>query len=136
MLDETTTEHVEEDHRMIPSVGRIVHYQLSEGDVHAIHRQRALRSKVVAEATNVSALESELRKASFWEFGFGGNAVSEGDIYPALIVRTWGSFALEAAVQLQVFLDGGDTYWATSRQQTSHKDNSPEFGRWHQPVRV
>lgn len=66
------------------TLGRIVHYQLSETDV-AIIRDRRIASKTVA------------------------NSVWAGDIFPAIVVRTW-----DTSVQLQVFLDGNDTYWATS----------------------
>jgi hypothetical protein len=43
-----------------------------------------------------------------------GNQVTAGDVYPAMIVRVWGDTP-ESAVNLQVHLDGNDTYWATSR---------------------
>ena len=54
-----------------------------------------------------------------------GNEAKRGDTYPALIVRefTPGS----SVVNLQVFLDGNDTYWATSRGE-AEEPNSP--GRW------
>lgn len=68
-----------------PTVGRIVHYRLSESDV---------------------ALIAAKRKAG----GTFGNGVREGDTYPMLIVRVWNP----TLVQGQVFLDGPDTLWATS----------------------
>ncbi len=40
-----------------------------------------------------------------------GNPLSEGQTYPALIVRKWS----ENGANLQVFLDGPDQAWVTSR---------------------
>lgn len=41
-----------------------------------------------------------------------GNDAREGQVFPAVVVADWsgGSY-----VNLQVTLDGNDTYWATSR---------------------
>lgn len=91
---------------MAPTVGRIVHYTLAEYDVSAIRADRA---------------ENSLTQQ--------GNPVTAGDVYPAMVVRTWGSDEY-SAVQLQVFLDGNHTYWATSRS----KGNGPGF--WHWPPRA
>jgi hypothetical protein len=86
---------------MIPSVGRIVHYKLADGDVAAIN------------------------------FNSPGpkNHVVVGQILPAVIVRVWGETEASAC-NLQVFLDGSGTYWATSRQQ------GDDVGRWSVPERV
>jgi len=89
---------------MIPSIGRIVHYKLGPSDVDAINHQRAMH-------------------------GGSGNSVAVGQVYPAMIVRTWGD-SPESLVQLQVFLDGNDTFWATSRRQG---ENEIE---WREPPRV
>jgi len=84
-----------------PSIGRIVHYKLSEGDVAFIQSKHQDRSSC--------------------------NIASIGDVYPALIVRIWGS---GENVNLQVFLDGDCSYWATSRAQ------GDAAGFWHWPERV
>ena len=89
---------------MIPTIGRIVHYKISEGDAQSIG---ALRGRAAS----------------------AGNPIAAGDVYPAMIVRAWGKTA-ESCVQLQVFLDGPDTYWATSRNQGT------ELGQWSEPARV
>jgi hypothetical protein len=73
-----------------PSIGRIVHYTLSQHDADEINRRRTD------------------------SFVLAGNQAQEGDIYPAMIVRLFGETP-ESAVNLQVFLDGTDTFWATSR---------------------
>jgi hypothetical protein len=90
----------------VPTIGRIVHYALSEQDAKRIEQLRW-------------SLPTDNR----------GNTAEAGQVYPALIVRTWGETP-ESAVQLQVFLDGSDTYWATSR---SHGDDP---GQWIWPPRV
>lgn len=73
---------------MLPSVGRIVHYQLSESDAGVINHARD---------------ENSLTNA--------GNRAAEGQTFPAIVVRTFGG----DAANLQVLLDGNDTHWATSR---------------------
>jgi hypothetical protein len=78
----------------IPSIGRIVHYTISSIDASNIKRQRGM----AGTATQ------------------GGNEITAGQVYPMLIVRVWSDEpTADVAVQGQVFLDGNDTYWATSR---------------------
>lgn len=90
------------------TIGRIVHYRLSAEDVSNINVQRA-------------ELTSRPR----------GNAVREGDVYPATVVRVNSTDSSTDSVNLQVHLDGPDTYWATSRSE--HEEES---GRWFWPPRV
>jgi len=73
-----------------PTIGRIVHYTLSEDDADAIGRQRA----------------STVGSYSY-------NRAMAGEAYPAVIVRCFGG----PAVNLQVLLDGVDSFWATSRTE-------------------
>ncbi|HEY9354265.1 MAG TPA: hypothetical protein VIP28_13475 [Nocardioides sp.] len=86
---------------MKPSIGRIVHYKLSEGDVAYIQSKHQDRSSC--------------------------NQASAGEMYPALVVRVWGS---GESVNLQVFLDGDCSYWATSRVE------GDAAGTWRWPERV
>jgi hypothetical protein len=69
-----------------PSIGRIVHYQLSQDDAIVVTNRR-LQTGVV------------------------GNHVAAGQTYPAMVVRTFGG----TTVNLRVVLDGDDLLWATSR---------------------
>ena len=107
----------------IPSIGRIVHYRLSAQDVEQITRRRttgasiAERMKDAATTLEIPAEGAPQRCVYGWPAGAQahiGNDVHEGDVFPMLIVRTWGSTA-GAAVNGQVFLDGNDVFWATSR---------------------
>lgn len=82
--------------------GRVVLYVLNEHDVTQIEHDR-------------------LRNAS------DGNPVGAGDEYPAVVVRAWGALP-GSAVNLQVLLDGPDSFWATSRTE----GDGP--GHWHWPV--
>lgn len=84
-----------------PTMGRIVHYRLGDYDADQINAKRnANRSP--------------------------GNEVAAGQSFPAMVVRAWQG----KLVNLQVFLDGEDTYWATSRKH-GHGD-----GEWCWPTRV
>ncbi len=74
---------------MIPTIGRIVNYALSEQDANTINAQRVTGYPV------------------------GANPVYAGDVFPMMIVRVWGANP-DSAVQGQVFIDGNFTFWATS----------------------
>lgn len=76
---------------MVPTIGRIVHYTLAETDVAAIRARR--------------------KEAG----GRLGNDVEVGQIYPAMIVRVFGDQP-SSCCNLQVYLDGQDVEWVTSRQ--------------------
>jgi hypothetical protein len=88
---------------MNPTLGRIVLYTLNEQDAAMIRNQRI--------AANGGML---------------GNRVETGQVYPAIVVRTFGG----SAANLQVLLDGPDTYWATSRAEGDGE------GRWAWPPRA
>lgn len=91
----------------IPSIGRVVHYKLSESDADEIYKRRVAK-------------------------GFQGNSVKHGDVFPAMVVVTWGTNP-DSAVNLQVFLDGDDSFWATSRKVARGQDDEGCF-TW--PVRA
>lgn len=73
-----------------PTLGRVVHYRLSEGDVDNVLAFRADKDYFV------------------------GNGVSEGQTYPAQVVATFNG---GASCNLVVTLDGKDTLWVTSRPE-------------------
>jgi hypothetical protein len=98
---------------MLPSVGRIVHYQLTESDAEAINRRRA---DFAASPPANTGFQAHV-----------GNRAEEGQVLPAMVVRTFGG---DAAINLQVQLDGTDTYWATSRSEGDRP------GGWIWPPRV
>lgn len=89
--------------QIVPTIGRIVWYRMSVASAIEINQRR--------------------KDAMGWRDWFRalkpgaqvhvGNQVQAGDLYPAMIVRTWGDTPT-SCVQLQVFLDGNDTFWATS----------------------
>ncbi len=84
-----------------PVLGKRVLYMLSEADVRLIAQERR-------EAGSKT---------------FHGNDPREGAILPGVIVATFG----HSTANLQVFLDGNDSYWPTSRGQFDPERN----GRWH-----
>lgn len=88
----------------MPGIGRIVHYMLSTYDVDMILAHRP------AGAVG----------------GNRGNTPRAGEVYPAMVVRTWGG----PSVNLQVFLDGTDVLWATSATEGNGQ------GQWMWPPRV
>ena len=106
----------------IPTIGRIVHYRLSAQDAAEVTRRRTTGKSIADRMktslpTGAATLEAGVDKIVAWPAGAQahiGNDVHEGDVFPMLIVRTWGSTAT-SAVNGQVFLDGNDVFWATSR---------------------
>lgn len=89
-----------------PTIGRIVHYTLSDDDAGQINSRRA---------ANAGGPQI-------------GNPVAPRNVFPAMVVRCWSA----GQVNLQVFLDGGDVFWATSRGQ-NYDSNTPTPGQWHWP---
>jgi hypothetical protein len=64
---------------------------------------------------------------------FGGQGVVRspaklGDVLPAIITRAFEGAG--TAVNLQVFLDGNHSYWATSRSEGT------DHGQWSWPTRA
>lgn len=101
------------------TVGRTVHYTLTEQDAEAINRRRADTGR---------HLDEHRERADGSQLHVGNHATT-GDVYPMLIVRVWGG--PDTGVNGQVLLDGNDTYWATSRQQADGPEGAP--GCWHWP---
>jgi hypothetical protein len=110
---------------MIPSIGRIVHYTLTEYDAQRVLDQRKYHKSIVAELTG----------RTWPEHVFHGNQPSRGDVYPMLITRVWDRVPTEeSCVQGQVFLDGNDTLWVTSVTQKGHTfDPDMVEGLWFEP---
>lgn len=73
---------------MKPTIGRIVHYRLSAGDVQSINIQHAARDR---------------------------NAVHADMVLPAMVTAVFGEES--GTANLAVQLDGTGTYWATSRAE-------------------
>jgi hypothetical protein len=96
---------------MQPSIGRIVHYKLTQADAAAINKRRAdVKNPGAGMASQIIV----------------GNDAAEGQVCAATVVRTFGG----PAANLQVHLDGTDTYWATSRTEGT------EPGTWAWPPRT
>lgn len=92
----------------IPTIGRIVHYTLTTEDADQISRRRTTGTSIT-ERMHVAASRP-------WPVGAQahiGNDASEGEVYPMMITRVWGSEE-ESSVNGQVFLDGNDVLWKTS----------------------
>lgn len=98
-----------------PSICRIVHYRLNADDVTRIRTQR--------DGTGSS----------------GGNPVYVGDVYPAMVVRTYAEYkSISAPVvcNLQVLLDGPDTLRVTSVHEAKETQfNAAGHGFWCWPPR-
>ena len=100
------------------TVGRIVYYTLSEQDAEHINRQRMPILDSIAQAKVGAQVHI-------------GNSAREGDVLPMLICRVWEPVdGVSAGVNGQVFLDGNDSLWVTSR----HEGDTP--GDWSWPPRI
>lgn len=106
-----------------PSVGRIVHYVLTDYDAAAINKRR---SDFQAFRSNFSGPSDPGQAGADGHMAHVGNHAAEGQVCAAIIVRIFGG----PAVNLQVILDGNDTYWATSRTEGA------EPGMWAWPERA
>lgn len=111
---------------MTPSPGRIVHYMLTAQDAEQINRRRTTGRNI-----------ADRIQAEKWPLGAQahiGNQAAEGDVYPAMIVRVFQPSDVGTS-NLQVFLDGNDIFWATSRGQVA-PDSTDKKGLWFEPPRV
>lgn len=101
---------------MIPTIGRIVLYKLTNNDALAVNRRRK-------DAINVN--RGSAQDGAQVHFG---NRVYAGDVFPMIIVRTYD---VGNRVNGQVFLDGNDTLHVTSVPEKI--PNEPDHGRWCWP---
>jgi hypothetical protein len=120
----------------VPSLGQVVHYTLSGTDAGTINGKRVTQNVTWQQPVTITSAGMPMTTsfgAAAYDFGgmkHAGNEVREGDVFPALVVRIWPT-----SVNLQVFLDGNDTYWATSRLEASISGDSEEVqpGTWAWP---
>lgn len=91
------------------TIGRIVHYRVSETDAKHIN--------------------------GFYEYGGRrGNLAKAGDVYPAMIVAVWGDPQdSQTVVNLQVFVDADFPYWTSSVHQEVELG---QVGVWFWPPRI
>lgn len=116
----------------IPTIGRIVHYRLSAQDVEEITRRRTTRKSIADRMKRSVASSSDTDIVFGWPAGAQahiGNEVTEGAVFPMLIVAVWGP-AATSSVNGQVFLDGCDVFWALSRSV------GDQPGTWSWPTRA
>lgn len=98
-----------------PTIGRIVHYHLSGGDLDRINRKRALSSAAFSDGL----VER-------------GNPTLPGQVVPLVVTAVWpdeygpGTFGVNG----QALLDGSDSLWVTSAAEGSKP------GQWSWPPKV
>ena len=97
-----------ESQSMKPTIGRIVHYTLTDADAAAIN-VRAPTSTATAPSTPRRKAPSEHPARQAGRPRRTSQRVAAGDIFPALVVRDWDTAV--GTVNLQLFLDGSDSYW-------------------------
>lgn len=106
-----------------PAIGRIVHYTLTQADADAINKRR---NDFAAFQQTLAGTPDPGHRGASGHVAHVGNHAAAVEVYPAMVVRTFGG----PAANLQVHLDGTDTYWATSRTE------SEGLGTWAWPPRV
>ncbi|MFI8299981.1 hypothetical protein ACIGCZ_29055 [Streptomyces nigra] len=94
----------------VPEIGDVVFYRLTAGDAAHINPWRR------------DFYQSGSADSRTGFIGHIGNAVHEGDVFPAVVVRVHAESTVTC--NLRVLLDGSDTWWATSRAE------GDEPGRW------
>lgn len=111
---------------MEATVGRVVHYKVSSYDAANINARRADFQAFDKAARPAGEMPAPGEPGRTGHVGHFGNEAAEGDVYPAVVVRTFHG----TTVNLKVLLDGNDDYWATSRGE------GDGVGFWHWPERV
>ena len=103
---------------MVPTVGRIVNFKLSQQNVDEITRRRTTNQSIAERITEGK-----------WPLGAQahiGNPVEKGQVVPMIITAVWS----DSCVNGKVILDGSDSYWVTSVLQGDQEFN------WQWPERV
>src|ERR1700689_1422040 len=102
------------------TIGRTVHYTLSEQDAAEINRRRTTGASIADRMKlGLDRLNHERDEGvheGYWPAvaqAHIGNEAAAGQVYPAGAVRVWSP----GMATLSVPLDGTDTYWATSRHE-------------------
>ena len=108
------------------ALGRIVRYQLSEDDAQEINSRRHDFLAYQREAKPPLSPGGHGRTG---HIGHWGSAVKPGDEFAAMIVKVWANHP-DGLVNLQVYLDGNDVYWATSSAEGYAQ------GQWRWPDRI
>lgn len=86
LIEDVVAESFDKVLKMNPTIGRIVHYGLTEDDCAVIRGQRRMTSS-----------------------GRSGNSTNPGEVVPMIIVKVWPN-----SVNGQALLDGNDSLWVTS----------------------
>lgn len=105
------------------TICRIVVYVLSAEDAEQINRRRTTGASIAMRPF-----------VTGWPQGAQahiGNSVFPGQHCPAMVVATRTVDEARTLVNLQVFLDGNDIFWA----QNVENDGDKSPGTWHWPVR-
>lgn len=105
-----------------PTIGRIVHYSLSENDAESINKRRADTAK---------HLEAH-REASTGVQVHVGFEVTAEDVFPAIVV---GTHEDSDNLDLRVLLNGTDILWSPDAPYSPYAA-APEPGSWFWPPRA
>jgi hypothetical protein len=105
-----------------PVVGEHVHYRLSEQDAASVNVRR--RDFQAFQRSHAHPHEPG-QPGAIGHVAHVGNEAREGDVCAATIVRVFDPGT--DTVNLQVHLDGNDTYWATSRTKGDQPGNWTYF---------
>lgn len=107
---------------IVPTIGRIVLYTLPQYQVEDINRRRK-------HATEQMDYHRWKKNGAMVHVG---NEVRVGQVVAAMVVAVWGNTPA-SAVNLKLFLDGGDDYWVTSTSVEEVQEGSSVHtpGRYH-----
>lgn len=107
--------------QIVPTLGRIVYYTVPLYQAEEINRRRLHAS---------DSMDFHRWKKNGTQVHVG-NAVSVGQVVPAMIVAVWGD-SPDSAVNLKLMLDGTDDYWVTSTNvEETQLDGSHTAGKYH-----
>lgn len=128
------------------TIGTAIIYVLSGADALAINRRRTNGASIAARMKIRTSVETMVEPGAEpvgsiaggraliqgWPEGAQahiGNDVKEGQRYPGVVVRDWaeesGAAGVDAHPNLQVWLDGTDSFWVTSAEEDGSKTPAP-----------
>ena len=110
---------------MTPTIGRIVHYALTEKQAQEVNRRRVAQPHLPEWPAGAQA--------------HIGNPVCTGSIVPMIVTAVWpNEFGPDRpGINGQALLDGGDSLWVTSVAETPPSETpEPQPGCWVWPPKV
>lgn len=108
------------------TTGQLISYTLNAADADMINRRRTTGAAIAER------MKQDYQAGPRWPEGAQahiGNPAAAGQSFPGVIVQIFSPDSADPPCNLQVWLDGCDCYWATSRHECTGAEAAGFFRR-------